>query len=110
MVREYEVRRPTTEAEAVWILEDAVAVLHEQIEFYRGIRKRAWNGSFVDNAKAEATGALAWLADRFPRGPAEMPLSFLQSRLKCPRCDCRRIVLVYDLPRNTSRQAVLGHR
>lgn len=64
---QYEMRRPATEAEAIDILESAVRVLHEQIEFHRGYRKKAWNGDYVDHIKTEATHALAWLADRHPK-------------------------------------------
>lgn len=63
-------RRPASEAEAIAIIEEAQGVLWQQIEFYRGERKRGWNGEFVDHLKKEATHALAWLADRYPKTAA----------------------------------------
>jgi hypothetical protein len=60
-------RRPTTEAEAIEIIEAAMYVMWGQIEYERGSRRRSWNGAFVDHCKNEMTHALAWLADRYPR-------------------------------------------
>ena len=35
---------------------------------------------------------------------ADFPLSGLGSRLKCPRCGSRRVVLLFDLPEEPARQ------
>ena len=35
---------------------------------------------------------------------ADFPLSGLGSRLKCPRCGSRRVVLLFDLPSEPARQ------
>lgn len=64
---QYEMKRPTTEAEAVEIISSALNVIYGQIEVYRGVRKKAWDGSFVDHLRTEAVGALAWLADKYPK-------------------------------------------
>jgi hypothetical protein len=42
-------------------------VIYEQIEVYRGVRTKAWNGDFVDHLRIEANHSLAWLADRCPK-------------------------------------------
>lgn len=63
----YEMKRPTTEAEAIEIIEGAVQVIYGQIEVYRGVKRKAWNGDFVDHCRTEAIHALAWLADRYPK-------------------------------------------
>jgi hypothetical protein len=67
VMMQYDMRRPTTEAEAIAIIDDAQRVIWEQIEFYRGVRKRGWNGEFVDHLRKEATHAIAFLADRHPK-------------------------------------------
>lgn len=64
---QYEMARPTTEAEAVEIISAALLVIYGQIEVYRGDRKKAWNGEFVDHCRNEAIHSLAWLADRYPK-------------------------------------------
>lgn len=64
---QYEMRRPTTEAEAIDIIASAMRVIYGQIEVYRGTKKKAWNGEYVDHLQQEATHALAWLADRYPQ-------------------------------------------
>jgi len=66
MSPQYEMRKPTTEAEAVSILKSSVLVLFEQIQFERGERTRAWNGAFVDHVHKEAVHAMEWLAERHP--------------------------------------------
>lgn len=63
----YEMRRPTTEAEAIEIIDGALRVIYGQIEVYRGVKKKAWTGDFVDHLRIEANHALAWLSDRYPR-------------------------------------------
>jgi hypothetical protein len=60
-------KRPTTESEAVEIIDGCLRVIYGQIEVYRGDKKKAWSGDFVDHCKIEATHALAWLADRHPK-------------------------------------------
>lgn len=62
----YEMRRPTTEAEAIEIIDEAMRVIYGHVEYYRGVRKKSWNGEFVDHLRTEANHALAWLADRHP--------------------------------------------
>ncbi len=62
----YEIKRATTEAEAISILKSSILVLFEQIEHYRGNRLRAWNGEFVDHVHKEASEALTWLSERHP--------------------------------------------
>lgn len=64
---DYEMKRPTTEAEAIEIIDSALRVIWGQIEHYRGQRKRAWNGAFVDHLRVEVNYSLAWLADRYPK-------------------------------------------
>ena len=59
---QYKMKHPATEAEAIDIINSAVSVLYNQIEYYRGDRKRSWNGDFVDHVKTEAIHALGWLA------------------------------------------------
>jgi hypothetical protein len=69
---QYEMKRPTTEAEAIEIIDGALRVIYGQIEVYRGVKRKAWNGDFIDHLKIEATHSLAWLADRYPkRSPQE---------------------------------------
>lgn len=63
----YEMRRPATEAEAIEIIDGAMRVIYGQIEVYRGVKRKAWNGDFVDHCRIEANHALAWLADRYPK-------------------------------------------
>jgi len=63
----YEMRRPNTEAEAIEIIDSALRVIYGQIEVYRGVRKKAWNGDFVDHLRIEDNHALAWLSDRYPQ-------------------------------------------
>lgn len=38
----------------------------------------------------------------------EMPISRLQERLKCPRCESRRVRLVYSFPTNVNRLKQAG--
>lgn len=64
---QYEMRRPNTESEAVEIIDAAMHVIYGQIEYYRGDKKKAWNGDFVTHCQKEATHAIAWLADRYPK-------------------------------------------
>lgn len=72
---DYEMRVPTTEAEAVEILKSAVLVIFGQVRSYRGEkngdgeRLKGWNGDYVDHVKAEADGALEWLDARNPKTP-----------------------------------------
>lgn len=61
----YEMKRPTTEEEAVSIITQALLVVHGQIDYYRGDSKRSWNGEFVDHCRNEAMHSLSWLADRY---------------------------------------------
>lgn len=63
----YEMRRPSSEAEAIEIIDAALRVIYGQIEVHRGVKKRAWNGEYVDHVRIEANHALAWLADRYPK-------------------------------------------
>lgn len=64
---QYEMKRPATEAEAIEIIDGALRVIWGQIEVYRGVKKKAWNGDFVTHCRVEANHALAWLADRYPK-------------------------------------------
>ena len=68
----YHIKRPTTEAEAIEIIDGALRVIWGQIEVYRGVKKKAWNGDFVDHLRIEANHALAWLADRYPKTLAQV--------------------------------------
>lgn len=63
----YEMQRPTTEAEAIQIIDDGIRVIWHQIEAYRGVRKRGWKGEFIDHLQVEINHSLAWLADRYPK-------------------------------------------
>ena len=58
-----EIRRPVSESQAVEIIGNSLRVIFGQIEYYRGIRKKAWNGEFVDHVKREAEISLQWLRD-----------------------------------------------
>lgn len=37
---------------------------------------------------------------------AAFPISMLESRLKCPRCDSRRVIIIYWFPANGTSQQV----
>lgn len=63
----YEMRIPLTEEEAIEIIDGCLRVIYGQIEVYRGVKQKSWNGGFVDHCKIEANRALAWLADRLPK-------------------------------------------
>lgn len=63
----YEIRRPDSEAEAIEIIGGCLQVIYGQVEVYRGIKRKAWNGDFVDHCRTEAIHSLAWLADRYPK-------------------------------------------
>lgn len=60
-------KRPKTEAEAIEIIDSALRVIYGQIEFYRGDRKKSWNGDYVTHLRIEANHSIAWLADRYPK-------------------------------------------
>lgn len=64
---QYEMKRPNDTAEAIEIIDGALRVIYGQIEVYRGVKKKAWKGDFVDHCRNEAVHALAWLADRNPK-------------------------------------------
>lgn len=72
---EYELRVPTTEAEAVEILKGAALVLFQQVRHYRGEKNnlgerfKPFNGQYVDHVKKEADVALDWLSAKFPDAP-----------------------------------------
>ena len=38
----------------------------------------------------------------------DFPLSWLESRLKCPRCGSRRVVVLFDVPGNPMRRSAAG--
>lgn len=59
----YEKRVPISVNNALNIIDGAIMVLHQQIKFYRGDRKKSWNGEFVDLAKEEAGVAINWLRE-----------------------------------------------
>lgn len=59
----YEKQVPISANNALNIIDGAIMVLHQQIEFYRGGRKKAWNGEFVDHSKEEAEAAINWLRE-----------------------------------------------
>lgn len=63
----YEIRRPNSEAEATEIIDGCLRVIYGQIEVYRGVKRKAWSGDFVDHCRDEAIHSLAWLADRHPK-------------------------------------------
>lgn len=63
----YEIRRPNSEAEAIEIIDGCLRVIYGQIEVHRGVKRKAWNGDYVDHCRVEANHALAWLADRYPK-------------------------------------------
>jgi hypothetical protein len=63
----YEMNRPTTESEAIEIIDSALRVIWSQIEFYQGAKRKAWNGYFIDHLRIETNHSLAWLADRYPK-------------------------------------------
>ena len=45
----------------------------------------------------------------WPRGRA-FPISNLDSRMKCPRCGSRRVMIAFDAPRNAGVAAVAQRR
>lgn len=67
---DYEMKRPNTEAEAIEIIDSALRVIWGQIEYYRGDRKKAWKGEYVDHLRTEANHSIAWLADRYQMAAA----------------------------------------
>lgn len=67
MSPKYEMNRPTTEAEAIEIIDTGMRVIWGQIEYYRGDKKKAWNGDYIDHCRIEINHSLAWLADRYPK-------------------------------------------
>lgn len=73
---EYEIIRPTSEREAIEIVQRAMSVLFGQIEFHRGHRKKAWNGEFVDHQYEQAKAAIEWLEGQpayIPEPPKRLP-------------------------------------
>lgn len=57
----YEKRVPISVNNALNIIDAGAMVMHQQIEWYRGVRKKSWNGEFVDLAKEEVDEAINWL-------------------------------------------------
>ncbi len=64
---QYEIRRPNSEAEAIEIIVNCLRVIYDQIEVHRGVKRKAWNGDYVDHCRVEANHALAWLAYCYPK-------------------------------------------
>lgn len=58
---EYALRTPNDAKEAVDIFEGALHVIYGQVEYYRGDRKKSWNGDFVTHMQKEAQTAIEWL-------------------------------------------------
>lgn len=74
---EYEFKRATNVQEAADIIDGAVRVLYQQIEFNSGVRKRSWNGDFVVHLKREAEAAVEFLRqsaarDQYQGGEGEV--------------------------------------